>query len=86
MACQAMAPVVHGLEKQYGDKIQFIYLDVDDPANQALAQTLGRRGQPEFYLLDGSGQVIERWAGPVREATFKEAFDRLIASELALGR
>ncbi len=80
-----MAPVVHGLEKQYGDKIQFVYLDVDDPANAALAQQLGRRGQPEFYLLDGRGQVVERWAGGVREATFRESFERLLAAAPADG-
>ena len=40
MACQAMGPVVHGLEKDYGDRIGFNYLDVEDPANQALALSL----------------------------------------------
>lgn len=81
MACQAMGPVVHGLEKDYGERIGFNYLDVEDPANQALADRLGSRGQPRFYLLDGQGKVVESWAGPVREATFRAAFDRLLAGE-----
>lgn len=79
MACQAMGPVVHGLEQDYGDRIQFLYLDVEDPANDAIARRLGARGQPLFYLLDGQGRVAASWAGPVREAEFREAFDRLLA-------
>lgn len=81
MACQAMGPVVHGLEQDYGDRIQFLYLDVEDPANDAVARRLGSRGQPRFYLLDGDGQVAASWAGPVREADFRVAFDRLLADE-----
>ena len=43
--------------------------------------TRAARGQPRFYLLDGQGKVVESWAGPVREATFRAAFDRLLAGE-----
>jgi hypothetical protein len=28
-----MAPIVHGLEAKYSDRILFTYLDIDDPAN-----------------------------------------------------
>lgn len=80
MACQAMGPVVHGLEREYEDRVGFVYLDVDDPANQALADRLRARGQPRFYLLNGSGEVVEAWSGPVQEATLRAALDRHLST------
>ncbi len=31
-----MAPIVHGLEAEYGDRISFVYLNISDPATQEL--------------------------------------------------
>ena len=36
-----MAPMVHGLEAKYFGKIQFTYLDADDPQTFDFQQTLG---------------------------------------------
>ncbi|MCG3206863.1 MAG: hypothetical protein FOGNACKC_00462 [Anaerolineae bacterium] len=69
-----MAPVVHGLEELYGEQINFAYLDVDDPATLEFRQTLGRRAQPEFYLLDAEGNVLQQWFGSVPPAEFQAAF------------
>ena len=69
-----MAPVVHGLENEYRDRMNFVYLDVDDPANREFMQTLGRRAQPEFYLLDAEGNVLKQWFGIVPEEDFELAF------------
>lgn len=33
ITCRSMAPVVHSLEGKYKDRIRFVYLDIDDPAN-----------------------------------------------------
>lgn len=69
-----MAPVVHGLEAEYSDKMNFVYLDVDDPNTQELQRVLGRRYQPEFYLLDADGNVIQAWFGNVTPEIFEDAF------------
>ncbi|MCB0192938.1 MAG: hypothetical protein KDJ65_13420 [Anaerolineae bacterium] len=74
-----MAPIVHGLENEHRDRINFVYLDVDDPANQDFIQTLGRRAQPEFYLLDAEGNVIKQWFGNVSEQEFELAFADALA-------
>jgi len=36
-----MAPIVHGLEAEYSERINFVYLDIDDPANSDLLSFLG---------------------------------------------
>lgn len=70
-----MAPVVHGLEVEYYDKIDFVYLDVDDAANDDFKRTLGFRAQPQFFLLDENGEIIQQWTGSVSAESFRTAFD-----------
>ena len=70
-----MAPIVHGLEVEYFDKINFVYLDVDDSANSEYLRQLGYRYQPHFILIDGEGAVLQQWLGIVKEEDFRSAFD-----------
>jgi len=60
-----MAPIVHGLEVEYFNKINFVYLDVDDAANAEYLRQLGYRYQPHFILIDGEGAVLQQWLGIV---------------------
>ena len=70
-----MAPIVHGLETEYKDRINFVYLDIDDPRNETFKRDLGYRVQPHFLLIDGDGSIIQQWIGPVPEETFQFSFD-----------
>jgi hypothetical protein len=70
-----MKPIVHGLEAKYQGRMVFTYLDIDDPATQALKTRLGYRVQPHYFLLDGQGHVLRRWLGPVAETDFVKAFE-----------
>lgn len=69
-----MAPMVHGLEAEYFGRITFSYLDADDPNTRDFQQTLGFYYQPEIYLLDASGNVLEKWVGYTTEQKLEEAF------------
>ena len=73
-----MAPMVHGLEAKYLSWIRFSYLDADDPATLDFQRTLGFRYQPEFYLLDGIGQVLQKWVGFVSQEDFETAFAQFL--------
>ena len=70
-----MAPIVHGLEVEYYGRINFVYLDVDDSANQEFLKQLGFRYQPHFILVDGAGNPLEQWLGPVTADAFRASFD-----------
>jgi hypothetical protein len=70
-----MAPIVHGLEAEYFDQINFVYLDIDDPGNDEFEQGLGFKYQPHFFLIDGEGNTLMQWLGPVSENDFRDAFD-----------
>ncbi len=73
-----MKPIVHGLEDQYGDRINFVYLDLDDPQTEELKETLRYRNRPHFVLLDGAGNIVNSWVGVVDEADFVTAFEDLL--------
>jgi hypothetical protein len=70
-----MAPIVHGLEADYAGKIQFTYLDIDDPANDEFKKALNFRTRPYFVLLDAEGKIIQQWIGPVKAEEFEKAFE-----------
>jgi thioredoxin-like negative regulator of GroEL len=73
-----MAPVVHGLEAEYYGKIKFAFLDADDPATQPFQREFGFRAQPEYYLVDGNGQVIKKWVGFVPADDFRSIFKQTL--------
>lgn len=71
--CKAMAPTVHGLENLYGDQVNFVYLDRDDPETMALQEELGYIYQPHFFLLDPDGAILGQWRGYVDGGVLQEA-------------
>jgi len=67
--------MVHGLQAKYEDKIQFTYLDVDDPNTSGFKRALGYRAQPHFFLLDANGKIVKEWLGYVQENDLVTAFE-----------
>lgn len=64
---------MHGLEQQYGDRTNFIYLDIEDARNEDFKRQLGFRLQPHLLLLDGQGQVLQEWLGLVSRKELETA-------------
>jgi hypothetical protein len=69
---------VHGLEQQYGDRIGFVYLDIDDSRTDDFKRQLGYRYQPHLFLLDGEGNITQQWLGFVTQEELEAA---LLAAE-----
>jgi len=69
-----MAPMVHGLEAKYFGKIKFTYLDADDPNTLDFQRTLGFYYQPEIYLIDANGKLLQKWVGYTTEEEFETVF------------
>ncbi len=70
---QAMSPIVEGLQAEFGDRVTFTYLDIDDPATQELKDSLGFSMEPQFFLLDKDGHIVRQWSGPVTVEELRQA-------------
>jgi thiol-disulfide isomerase/thioredoxin len=62
-ACKSMAKDMSELEKQYGDRINFVMLNVDN--NKWLPEMLSYKvdGIPHFVFMDGQGEAIANTIG-----------------------
>jgi len=73
--CLAMAPTIHNLQDRYGAEVNFIFLDIDNPAVKPFQELLGFRLEPHFFLLDANGNLLQQWVGYVSYQTLAEALD-----------
>ncbi len=69
---------MHGLEQQWSDRIQFVYLDIDDSRTNEFKRQLGFQYHPHFFLLDGQGNVVMQWVGYVSEQDLVQAFEQVV--------
>ncbi len=77
-ASKSMAPVINGLEVRYHNRMNFIYLDVDDSATNPFKQALGYLYPPQFILLDSQGKIINHWSGYVKVEDIETALQALV--------
>ena len=53
-----MAPIVDGLEAEYGDRVVFRRLNANEADGSAAAQTFRVRGHPAIVILDARGSLV----------------------------
>ncbi len=70
---------MHGLELEYYDRINFVYLDIDDPANDNFERILDFRYQPQVFILGGDGQVLYQWIGASSSEEMVAAFKNVLS-------
>ena len=68
---------MHGLEAEYWGRVDFVYLDREDPKNAEVVALFGIKYQPVFILLTPDGQEIKRWYA-YEEADFRASMDAAI--------
>jgi len=66
---------VHGLEAEYEEQMNFVYLDIDDPDSDPFKAALGYRVQPHTFLVDEHGKVLREWLGRASEADLRQAIE-----------
>ena len=83
MGCQAMAPVVHGLEQEYAGRVDFLYLNVAEERNASAESTYGFTSTPHFFFLRADGSPVRNIQGVVPANTLKSALDALLGRDAA---
>jgi thioredoxin-like negative regulator of GroEL len=53
-----MAPIVDGLEAEYGDRVIFKRMNVNEADGSAAAQAYRVRGHPAIVVLDAGGNLV----------------------------
>lgn len=76
--CQSMSGTVDTLHERYGDRVNFVMLDIDDPQWASQIESFGATGVPQFTLLDIRQQTVKTWVGKVPKPIFSSAFDQLL--------
>lgn len=69
-----------GLREQFGTQIEFIVLDVDDPASLPLRQQYDMVQRSRYALVAADGTVIQRWFGFLNEAELESYLSQYVAS------
>jgi thioredoxin 1 len=79
--CKTLAPVLAGLQGEYGDKVRIVAIDVDD--TQDVAQRYGVRAMPTMVLLR-DGKEVGRVVGARPRAFIAGVLDRALAGDVAI--
>lgn len=80
-----MAPVVHGLEREYAGRVDFLFLHIADPKNSAAKERYGFNATPHFFFVRADGTPVESMQGVVSADSVRRALNRLVA-ESPLGK
>ena len=69
---------MHGLEKEYGDRITFVRVNILNPESRALMEQYSFGATPEFYLVDEQDRIIGAWDDALTEDDLRQAFDEAL--------
>jgi len=68
-------PVVDAVEREFGEALRVIRLNVQDPAGRALARSYGFEFTPTFVLLDADGRELWRSVFALDPARIRDLLD-----------
>ena len=75
--CQGMAPVVNEMHHKYGDKINLVMLDIDEPRWTQQMEEFGVTGVPQFTFLDSNHEMVKTLVGRVPEKVLDDILAKL---------
>jgi thioredoxin-like negative regulator of GroEL len=76
-----MAPIVDGLETDYGDRVAFQRLNADEDDGRAAAQTYRVRGHPAIVVINARGDVVWSRVGVQPRDVVAGALESALAGE-----
>lgn len=79
-SCQAMAQPVEAFRDRYGDEVNFVMLDIDDPAQAERVAEYSVTGVPHFIVLDSVQGIQESLVGRVPSGILAQTFDKLLSA------
>ena len=75
--CKEMAPQVSDLKDQYGEDINFVFLNVDNQRWGTYIKRFAVNGIPQVNLFDKKGNLISTFIGKQDEIKIRESINNL---------
>ena len=76
--CKEMAPEVAELKKDFDDKINFVFLNVDNPKWGKLIKQFKVNGIPQINIIDSNSNLLATFTGSQEENTLQQSLNYLI--------
>jgi thiol-disulfide isomerase/thioredoxin len=76
-----MNPIVDEVKREYGGKVTFEYVSMDDKSGRDRAAESGVTGYPNLLLLDSSGKRFDLLQGVVPKEVIQAKMDKLLEHE-----
>ena len=76
--CKEMAPEVAELKKDFDDKINFVFLNVDNPEWDKFIKEFKVNGIPQINIIDANANLLATLTGFQEENTIEQSLKYLI--------
>ena len=76
--CKEMAPEVAELKKDFDDKINFVFLNVDNPKWDKFIKEFKVNGIPQINIIDANANLLATLTGLQEEHTIEQSLKYLI--------
>lgn len=78
--CQSMAPTILDLHAQYGNQLNFVMLNIDDPQWRSQVDQFQINGVPEYFLLNAKQSIQRSFIGRVPYDIMAQSIKSLLNS------
>lgn len=72
-----MQPIVHGLEEEFGETVNFVEINAGTTAGQTQLRAYNLRGHPSYVLIDAAGDVVWSMTGQTTAEPLREQVGQL---------
>ena len=77
--CQGMSATVQNLTEKYGDRVNLVMLDIDDPQWDRLVRQYRVTGIPQYTFLDESQDTLDTLVGKIPQSIMERFFEQLVS-------
>ena len=77
--CKKMAPGVSELRKEYGNDINFVFINVDNPKWEKYIKKMNVNGIPQINLFDNESNLEKTFIGLQNESDIKQSLINLLS-------
>jgi thiol-disulfide isomerase/thioredoxin len=76
--CQALAPTLQSVHGQFGEDLNIVMLDIDDPHWQQQLQDYRVTGVPHLVLLEDDGAIADTFVGKVPKSVLVDRIQQIL--------